>query len=72
MVSFYPLVSKIGVKWNRITNAFSYCVFIYLEIMLTAFGLLYINDAQAVPLNDDLGLQRMPFFFLNNTLLGPF
>jgi hypothetical protein len=40
--------------------------------MFAAFGFLYINDLQTVPLNDDLRLQRMPFFFLNNTLFGPF
>ena len=72
MVSFYPLVSKISVKGYRITDTFSYCFFIYLEIMLAAFGFLYIDDAQTAPLNDDLRLQRMPFFFLNNTLFDPF
>jgi hypothetical protein len=40
--------------------------------MLTTFGFLHINDLQAVPLNDNLRLQRVPFFFLNNTLSGSF
>jgi hypothetical protein len=72
MVFFYSPVSKISVKRNRITDAFPYCFFIYLEIMLAAFGFLYIDDLQTVPLNYDLSLQCVPFFFLNNTLFGPF
>jgi hypothetical protein len=40
--------------------------------MLATFGFLDINDLQTAPLNDDLSLQRVPFFFLNNTLFGPF
>jgi hypothetical protein len=40
--------------------------------MSTAFGFLYVNDLRAVPLNDDPRLQGVPFFFLNNTLFGPF
>jgi hypothetical protein len=63
MVLFDSLVSKIGVKRNRIADAFSYGVFIYLKIMFAAFGLLYVDDLQTVPLNYDLRLQRMPFFF---------
>jgi hypothetical protein len=56
MVLFYSLVSKIGVKRKRITDASPNRIFIYLEIMLAAFGFLYIYDAQAVSLNDDLRL----------------
>jgi hypothetical protein len=56
------VLSPIGVKRYRTAYAFSYRIFIYLEIMFAAFGLRYINDVQAVPLNDDRGLQRMPFF----------
>jgi hypothetical protein len=72
MIFFYLLVSKISVKRNRITDAFPYCFFIYLEIMLAAFGFLYNDGLQTVPLNDDLRLQCAPFFFLNNTLFGSF
>jgi hypothetical protein len=39
--------------------------------MPTPFGFLYGNDLPAVPLNYDPRLQRVPFFFLNNTLFGP-
>jgi hypothetical protein len=63
MVCFYPKISKISVKRYRIADAFSYRFFIYLEIMFAAFGLLYIKDFPAVPLNDYLRLQRMPLFF---------
>jgi hypothetical protein len=38
--------------------------------MLAAFGFLYVNDFPAVPLNYYLGLQRMAFFFPNNTPFG--
>jgi hypothetical protein len=62
VVCFYPKVSKIGVKRYRIADAFSYCFFIYLEIMFAALGFLYIYDFQTVPLNDYLGLQRVPLF----------
>jgi hypothetical protein len=72
MVLFYSPVSKTGVKRDRITDGFSYSIFIYLKVMLAAFGFRYINDAQAVSLNDSLRLERVPFFFLNNTLFGPF
>ncbi|MDR0689401.1 MAG: hypothetical protein LBG08_03915 [Spirochaetaceae bacterium] len=57
---------------NRIADAFSYGVFIYLEIMLAAFGFLYVDDLQTAPLNDDLPLHSVPFFFLNNSLFGSF
>jgi hypothetical protein len=40
--------------------------------MLTAFGFLHVDDFPAVPLNYDLSLQRVPFFFPNNTLFDPF
>jgi hypothetical protein len=63
MVSFYPKVSKVGIKRYRFAYSFSYRVFIYLEIMLPAFGFLYVNDFQTVPLYDDLGFQRMALFF---------
>jgi hypothetical protein len=51
MVFFYPKVSKICVKGYRIADAFSYCFFIYFEIMFDAFGFLYINYFATVPLN---------------------
>jgi hypothetical protein len=63
MVVFYPRVPKIGVKGYRSTDAFPYGIFIYLEIMLAAFGFPYVDDPQTAPLNDDLRLQRVPFFF---------
>jgi hypothetical protein len=72
MVFCYPLVSKISVKRDRTANAFPYGVFIHLKIMLAAFGFLYVDDLQTAPLNDDLCLQRVPFFFPNNTLFGSF
>ena len=72
MVCLYPLVSKIGVNRNRAADLFSNGVFIHLKIMFAALGFLYIDDLQSIPLNDDLRLQRVPFFFLNNTLFGPF
>jgi hypothetical protein len=62
MICFYPKVSKIGVKRYRIADAFSYGIFIYLEIMFAAFGFLYVDDFPGVPLNDDLALQRMALF----------
>jgi hypothetical protein len=31
--------------------------------MLTAFGFPNVDDLQAVSLNDNLRLQRVPFFF---------
>jgi hypothetical protein len=63
-------VSTISVKGYRIADTFPYCFFIYLEIMFVAFGFLYIKDCKTVPLNDYLGLQRVPLFFLNNTLFA--
>lgn len=63
MLFRYSLVSKIGIKRNRIAYGFSNGIFIYLKIMLPAFGFLYINDVQSVPLNDDLCLQSVPLFF---------
>ena len=72
MILFYSQISKIGIKWNRIADVFSNGLFIYFEIMFAAFGFLYIDDLQAAPLNDDLRLQRVPFFFLNSTLFGSF
>ena len=63
MVFVYPNVPKISVKRNRIAYAFSYGVFIHLEVMFAAFGFLYVKDFQTAPLNYDLRLQRMPFFF---------
>ena len=62
MVLLYSQISKISVKRNRITDAFPDGVFKYLEIMLAAFGFLHVDYLQAVPLNNDLRLQRMPFF----------
>jgi hypothetical protein len=64
MVFCYPKVSKVSVKRYRITDAFSYGFFIYLEIMFTAFGLLYIPYFRGVSLYDDLGLQWVVLFFL--------
>jgi hypothetical protein len=72
MVAFYPQVSKIGVKRNRIADVFSNRIFIYLEVMFAAFGFLYVDNLLTVPLNNDLRFQGVPFFFLNNTLFGPF
>jgi hypothetical protein len=72
MIVFYSQVSKIRVNRNRIADVFSYGIFIYFEIMLAAFGFLCVDDAQTAPFNDDLRLQRVPFFFLNSTLFGPF
>ena len=63
MVFCYSLISTISVKRYRLADTFPYRFFIYLEIMFAAFGLLYVDDAQTVPLNDDLRLQRMPLFF---------
>jgi hypothetical protein len=72
MVLLYSQVPKISVKRNRTADVFPDGVFIHLEIMLAAFGFLYVDDLQAVPLNDGLRLQRVPFFFLNKTLSGGF
>jgi hypothetical protein len=63
MISFYPKVSKISVKRYRVTDVFSYGVFIYFEIMFAAFGFLYVDDFLTVPLNYYLGFQRMALFF---------
>jgi hypothetical protein len=62
MIFFYSQVSKISVKRNRITDTFSNGIFIYFEIMHAAFGFLDIDDWQVAPLNEDQGLQRVPFF----------
>ena len=70
MVRFYALVAKIGVKGTSIADLFANGIVINLAIMFTACGLLYINDVQSGPLNDDLGLQRVPLFFMNSTLFG--
>jgi hypothetical protein len=72
MICFYPKIPKISVKRYRIADICSPSVFIYLEIMFTAFGLLYIYDFKTVPLDYNLGFQRMAFFSPNNTLLGLF
>ena len=40
--------------------------------MLAARGFLHVNDLQRIPLSNDLRLQRVPLFFLNNTLFGSF
>jgi len=50
MIVFYSQVSKISVKWNRITDGFSNGIFINLKIMLAAFCFLRVNDLLAVPL----------------------
>jgi hypothetical protein len=63
MVFFYPQVSKVGVKRYRIADVFSHGIFIHLEVMLAAFGLLCIYYFLSVPLNDYLRLQRMTLFF---------
>jgi hypothetical protein len=63
MVCFYPKVSKISVNWYRIADVCSHSVFIYLEIMFAAFGFLYVNDFQIVPLDYNPGFQRMALFF---------
>jgi hypothetical protein len=63
MVFFYPKVSQIGIKRYRIADRTPDAVLIYLEVMLTAFGLLNIQYLRGVSLNDDLGLQRMALFF---------
>jgi hypothetical protein len=67
MVCFYP---KISVKRYRIADVCSPSVFIYFEIMFTAFGFLYIYDFKTAPLDYNLGFQRMALFSPNNTLLG--
>jgi hypothetical protein len=72
MVFSYPLVSKVGVKGYRTAYAFPSGVFVHLEVMLTALGFLHVDDLPAVSLYYDLRLQRMPFFFPNNTLFDPF
>jgi hypothetical protein len=72
MVFFYPKIPKIGVKRYSIADPLSYRFFIYLEIMFAAFGFLYVDDFQTVPLDYYLGLQRMALFFPNNTLFGSF
>ena len=63
MVLVYSQISKISVKRNRTADVFPNGVFIHLEIMLTTFGFLHINDVQTTSLNDDLRLQRVPLFF---------
>jgi hypothetical protein len=72
MVCFYSQVSKTGVKGYRIADAFSNSIVIYREIMIAAFGFLYVDDLQGTPLKYDLRLQGVPFFFLNTRLFGPF
>ena len=57
---------------NRTADIFTDSIFKHLEIMLTAFGFLYVDDLQTVPLNNDLRLQRVLFFLLNSTLFGSF
>ena len=54
MVLFYPQISEISVKGYRIADAFPNGIFIYLEIMLAAFGFLYVDNFQSAPLNDNL------------------
>jgi hypothetical protein len=63
MVCFYPKVSPIRIKRYRIADRASDAVLIHLEIMLAALGLLNIQYLPGVPLDDDLGLQRMALFF---------
>jgi hypothetical protein len=63
VVFFYTLVSGIGVNRYRIADALTNRVFKYFKIMLAAFGFTRVNYLQAVPFDDDLRLQRMPFFF---------
>jgi hypothetical protein len=63
MVFSYPLVSTVGVKGYRTAYAFPYGVFVHREVMLAALGFLHVDDLPAVPLDYDLRLQRMPFFF---------
>jgi hypothetical protein len=63
VIVFYSKVSKVAVKRDRFTDPVPNGVFIYFEIMFAAFGFLYIDNLQAVPLNDDLRLQRVPLFF---------
>jgi hypothetical protein len=63
MVCFYPKISPISVNRYRIANGTPDAVLIHLEVMPAAFGLLYIQYFPGIPLNDDLGLQRMTLFF---------
>jgi hypothetical protein len=72
MVFFYTLVSTVSIKGYRITDAFSYGVLIYFEIMLAAFSFLQVDDFQSIPLNYHLGFQRMALFSPNSTLFGSF
>jgi hypothetical protein len=63
MVPFYPQIAKVRVKRYRIADQTADGILIHLKVMLTAFGLLNIQDFQGVPLYDNLGLQRMTLFF---------
>jgi hypothetical protein len=63
IICFYPTVSPIRIKGYRIADSTPDAVLIYLEVMLTTFGLLNIQYFPGVSLNDDLGLQRMALFF---------
>jgi hypothetical protein len=69
---YYPLVSGIGASRYRIADIFPNRVFKYFKLMFAAFDFPRVNYLQAVPFDDDLCLQRMPFFSSNNTLFDPF
>jgi hypothetical protein len=63
MVCFYPKVAKIGVNRYRTADGTPDALLIHREIMLAAFGLLYVQYCSGIPLYDYLRLQRMPLFF---------
>jgi hypothetical protein len=48
---FYSQAAKIGINRNRTADVFPYGLFIYLKVMLAAFGLPRVYDLQTVALN---------------------
>jgi hypothetical protein len=56
MIFFYSKVSKIGVNRYRAADGTPYAVLIHLEIMLAAFGPMYVQYFFGVPFNDYLCL----------------
>jgi hypothetical protein len=50
MIGFYPQVSKISVKRDRIADAFTYGILVNLKIMPAAFCFLRVNDLKSAPL----------------------
>jgi len=62
MILFYPLVSKVGIKWYGFAHLVPNGLFVLPKIMYAAFRFLHVNDFMALPLYYYLRLYSVAFF----------